>query len=126
MLSRKEDLINRNFAVSTYSGSDFTRNMQYPGDHVFTRFLTISGKVEDSWRSDEVIPIDNLEIQVLVPKAKQGLDKKRKQGPVFHLSKALACPKQGNAALVLWLWVKAAVSNALNNAWLKGILGQNS
>lgn len=67
ILSRKADLINRNFSLATYQGSDFTRNLEYLGDHVFTRFLTISGKVEDNWRSDEVIPIENIEIAVKVP-----------------------------------------------------------
>lgn len=62
LLSRKEDLVNRNFINSTLSGSDFTRNNEYQGDRVFTRFLTISGQVRNSWRSDIVNLIDTVEI----------------------------------------------------------------
>ena len=66
ILSSKQDLINRNFLVTSFQGSDFGRNEQFRGDHSFTRFLTITGKVEDSWRSDEVIPIDNVQVIVNV------------------------------------------------------------
>lgn len=62
LLSRKKDLVNRNFINSTLSGSDFTRNAEYQGDRVFTRFLTISGQVRNSWRSDIVNLIDTLEV----------------------------------------------------------------
>lgn len=67
-MSRKADLINRCFQKTTFQGSDFTRNLQYEGDHVFTRFLTVSGMIEDSWRSDEITQIDNIEVTTLVPK----------------------------------------------------------
>ncbi len=68
MVSRKKDLIRRCFQVSSFSGSDFSRNLQYLGDHVYTRFLTVTGKIEDTWKAEEVIPIDQIEVQVLVPK----------------------------------------------------------
>lgn len=60
MKSRKRDLIQRAFTNSTFQGSDFTKDLRYEGDQVFTRFFTISGQVEDSWRSDEVELIDNV------------------------------------------------------------------
>ena len=62
LLSRKKDLIKRCFANASLSGSDFTRDLRYEGDMVFTRFLTIDGQVEDSWRSDQVDLIDSVEI----------------------------------------------------------------
>jgi len=66
--SRKKSLIERCFIISTFQGSDFTRNMQYQGDHMYNRFYTITGRVDDSWKADEVDLIENLEVQVLVPK----------------------------------------------------------
>lgn len=68
LVSRKKSLIERCFIVSTFQGSDFTRNMAYQGDHVYHRFLTISGRIDDSWKADEVDLIENVEVQVLVPK----------------------------------------------------------
>lgn len=62
--SRKKDLIRRGFIVATVAGSDFTRDLRYEGDMVYSRFLTVSGKVEESWRSDQVDLIDSAEIQV--------------------------------------------------------------
>lgn len=62
MKSRKRDLIQRAFTNSSFQGSDFTKDLKYEGDQVFTRFFTISGQVEDSWRSDNVDLIDNVEI----------------------------------------------------------------
>jgi hypothetical protein len=62
LLSRKKDLIKRGIYTVTYDGSDFNRDSQFTGDQVFSRFLTISGKIDDIWRSDEVILIDNIEI----------------------------------------------------------------
>lgn len=62
MKSRKQDLIKRCFVNSTFQGSDFTRDLRYEGDMVFTRFFTISGQVDDTWRSDDVDLIDFVEI----------------------------------------------------------------
>jgi hypothetical protein len=62
LLSRKKDMISRSFYVSTYSGSDFNRDSEYVGDQVYTRFLTTSGKVDDTWRSDQIVLIDNIEV----------------------------------------------------------------
>lgn len=62
MKSRKRDLIKRGLVNSTFSGSDFTRDLQYEGDIVFTRFFTITGQVDDTWSSDETALIDNVEI----------------------------------------------------------------
>lgn len=60
VLSRKFDLIKRGIYVSSYSGSDFNRNQDYLGDRVFTRFWTLTGKVDDTWRSDLVELIDQV------------------------------------------------------------------
>lgn len=68
MLSRKPDLIKRCFIASSFSGSDFTRNMEYQGDMVFTRFFTVTGKIEDSWKGDDVELIDDVVVETLVPK----------------------------------------------------------
>lgn len=62
IVSRKKDIIKRGLIVATYDGSDFNRDQAYLGDSVFTRFLTISGKCDDTWRSDQVILIDNIEV----------------------------------------------------------------
>lgn len=62
IFSRKADMIKRGIVVSSYNGSDFNRDSQFVGDHVFTRFLTVSGKVDDLWRSDQVVLIDNIQI----------------------------------------------------------------
>jgi hypothetical protein len=60
--SRKSDLIKRNFINSTFQGSDFTRDLKYEGDIVFTRFFTAMGQVDDSWVSDNVQLIDLIEV----------------------------------------------------------------
>jgi hypothetical protein len=60
ILSRKPDMIKRGLYLSSYSGSDFNRDSAYIGDQVFTRFCTITGKIDDTWRSDQVILVDNI------------------------------------------------------------------
>jgi hypothetical protein len=67
LLSRKADLINRDFFVSSYKGSDFTRNLEYEGDIVYSRFLTISGKTQDDWKGEDIPQVDNIEVVVAVP-----------------------------------------------------------
>lgn len=62
VLSRKFDMIKRGLYLATYSGSDFNRDSEYVADMVYTRFLTVTGKVDDTWRSDQVILIDNVEV----------------------------------------------------------------
>lgn len=62
MLWRKHDLIVRGILVSSYSGSDFSRDFKYEGDMVFTRFFTLTGQVDDEWASDDVPLIDSIEI----------------------------------------------------------------
>lgn len=63
ILSRKKDLISRGFYLATYNGSDFNRNQELLGNHIYTRFLTVSGKVDDTWRQGQVVQIDAIEIQ---------------------------------------------------------------
>ena len=56
ILSNKEELIRQNFIIATFKGSDFSRDAGWSGDHVYTRFLNISGKTEDSWVNiDEIV-----------------------------------------------------------------------
>ena len=62
MLSRKDDLIKRGLHLNTYSGSDFTRNMDYPGDTIYTRAFTIHGTVTHSWLANKVHLIDHFDI----------------------------------------------------------------
>lgn len=68
ILARKQSLIERGFICSKFQGSDFTRNLEYEGDSVFNRFLTLSGKVEDAFRSDETEVFDQMGTIILVPK----------------------------------------------------------
>lgn len=60
--SRRHDLERNCLTVSSMSGSDFTQNQGFQGDHVFDRFLTVTGKVEESWNSDDVTLIENVVI----------------------------------------------------------------
>lgn len=62
LLSRKKDVIRRCFARMSLEGSDFTRDLKYEGDMVYTRFLTIRGFVDDVWRSDQVNLIDSIDV----------------------------------------------------------------
>ena len=68
VLSAKEDLIRQNFIIATFKGSDFTRDASWQGDHVYTRFLNISGKTEDSWVNlDEVVAaLDQIALNTLI------------------------------------------------------------
>lgn len=68
LLSRKRSLIERHFICSSYQGSDFTRNLKYQGDMVFTRFLTLTGKVHDSFKSDQTDIFDIVDVGIKVPK----------------------------------------------------------
>ena len=62
ILSRKPDMISRGVYLASYSGSDFHRDSEYLGDAVKTRFLTINAKQDDTWRSDQVVLIDSVQI----------------------------------------------------------------
>lgn len=68
LLAGKKKIIQRNLINMSYQGSDFTRNLKYEGDIVYTRFLTITGNVQDQWRSDKADIFDNVEVRVKVPK----------------------------------------------------------
>lgn len=68
ILSRQSDAIERGIQLNTYTGSDFTRNLAYEADVVYTRFLNVSGTVQHQWRSDKVQLVDNVEVTVLIPK----------------------------------------------------------
>lgn len=72
ILSRRMDIVNRGLQLSTYTGSDFSRNEEYGGDVVYTRFLNLSGFVQHQWRSDKVQLIDSVDVQVQVAKARLG------------------------------------------------------
>ena len=64
MISRKNDLIKRGMQLNTYSGSDFNRNQEYPGDIVYTRFFQVTGTVQHSWRADKVRLVDAIDADV--------------------------------------------------------------
>ena len=74
VLSAKLDLIRQNFIVATFRGSDFSRDAAWQGDHVYTRFINISGKTEDSWTNlDEIVAlIDQVNVNTYVPTAENG------------------------------------------------------
>lgn len=72
LLSRKKDLISRDLQLSTYSGSDFTRNMEYKADAVFSRYITVTGFVQHDWRSDLVELVDHVDVNVKVAADKYG------------------------------------------------------
>lgn len=59
LMSRKRDMIQRGLYLSMYSGSDFTRNIEYQGDQIYTRFLSLTGKVDDTWVDEAVQQIDD-------------------------------------------------------------------
>lgn len=65
--ARKGDLIDRGFDIPNYESSDFTRNMDYEADMVFSRFITVTGRIENRWLSEKVIPIEQIELDLEVP-----------------------------------------------------------
>lgn len=67
LMSRKVDLIVRGLKRLTFSGSDFTRNLNY-GEEVFSRYLTLRGLTENRFKHQEVTPIESTQITVLVDK----------------------------------------------------------
>ena len=73
-LSRKKDLCTRGIYLGTYKGSDFSRNTQYVGDQVYTRFFHLTGRIQPTWRQDKIQLIDNVQVNILVPKDKYGND----------------------------------------------------
>lgn len=62
VVSRKKDIILRGFYNISFSGSDFSRDSNFMGDRVTTRFLTVMGKIDDRWRSDQITLIDDVVI----------------------------------------------------------------
>ena len=64
MLSRKNDMIKRGMQLNTYNGSDFTRNMEYAGDVVYTRFFNISGTIQHFWRADKIRLVDQIDTNI--------------------------------------------------------------
>ncbi len=64
--SRRSILEDRGMQLATYSGSDFTRDQNYGGDTVFSRFITCSVSVNNTWRSDKVVPIDEIDLNITV------------------------------------------------------------
>jgi len=89
--SRKSDLAKWCFITSSFQGSDFTRNMEIRGDMVYTRFMTVTGKVEDNWRGDEVELFDDLNIQVGVPGDQATTEDLGLENASIKVSKDLKC-----------------------------------
>lgn len=74
LVSRKKDMIKRGLYVSMHNGSDFNLNSSFVGDQVYTRFLTLTGKEDNTWRSDQVILIDNVVIEAVPVECNQESD----------------------------------------------------
>lgn len=70
--SRKLDLIRRGFQLATYEGSDFSQNQEYQSDYIFSRYLTVSGLIENTWNADKIIPIDLIDVAIKVEKDEAG------------------------------------------------------
>jgi len=87
MLSRKNDLIKRDFQLATYNGSDFHRNNDYVGDAIFSRFLTVSGTLQHDWRSDLVKLIDSVQVDVLVEADRLGNQDLKREEQTIKLTK---------------------------------------
>lgn len=68
LVARKKSLIKRNFICSSFRGSDFTRNLKYQADIVYTRYLTLTGKVQEDFTSELDQIFDNIEINLLIPR----------------------------------------------------------
>ncbi len=68
ILSRKISLIKRDFQLATYSGSDFTRDQQYGGDAVFTRFLTLNGMIQNDFNAQKVKVYDDVNVILVTDK----------------------------------------------------------
>ncbi len=66
MNSRRGTLVERGLIVSSFHGSDFTKNLQYMGDQAYNRFYTVTGKIEDRWRDSEGQQIENVTVRVKV------------------------------------------------------------
>jgi hypothetical protein len=66
ILSRKKDLIKRGFHLSSYNVSDFNRNQNFQADHVYSRYITLSGIVENEWESDVIDAIEAADITINV------------------------------------------------------------
>lgn len=91
IVSRKKDLIKRCFIASSFQGSDFTRNLEIQGDLVFTRFFTVTGKVEDGWNGDEVELFDQLSVQVGVPGDEATTEDLNLENQTIVISENLKC-----------------------------------
>jgi len=64
--SRKQSLSARCLSETKVSGSDFTRDLGYKADNIFTRYITVMGKSSDTWRADQVDQFDCVELDVTI------------------------------------------------------------
>jgi hypothetical protein len=68
IMSRRNSLSNRDLELATYKGSDFTRDMNYGADAIFTRFLTVSGMINNDYNSSLVDLYDHVNVTVKTQK----------------------------------------------------------
>ena len=99
LLSRRIDLERRGLIASTFGGSDFMRDMGYQGDIVYTRFLTVIGKAEDTW-------IDPLEDVVIYPTAAEIAARRREVSRIalygiFTFNDSIVTANTGGEVLTL-------------------------
>lgn len=59
--AKKKDIHSRGLELPTFAGSDFTRNLEHMADIVHTRFLTVTGQIQESW-VDILGPLEDAEI----------------------------------------------------------------
>ena len=62
LASRKTSMMRRGLHNTTFQGSDFTRDLRYEGDQVYTRFYTLTGQIDDHWRAGSMDLIDHVEV----------------------------------------------------------------
>ena len=59
--AKKKDIHSRGLELPTFAGSDFTRNLEHMADIVHTRFLTVTGQLQETW-VDILGPLEDSEI----------------------------------------------------------------
>ena len=76
ILSAKQDLIRQNLINLSFKASGFSQDKAWKGDHVYTRYLNISGKTEDSWvnLNEIVTPLEEISVQAFVGRDVQAFE----------------------------------------------------
>ncbi len=70
LMKYKQDLLEaRGFERSTLASTDFRRNQEFDVEEVFSRFITVTGFVRQSWPKDVKPMIDVVETQPIISEA---------------------------------------------------------